>query len=290
MKKYKVIFFDWDGTAVTSRRAPVNEVIGPMKELLKQGIKLAVISGTTMENIAEGKLHHHFTPQERSNLFFGLGRGAYQYAFDDEGEPYTFQNKIPDRDTLIQIHDVCYNIHRHLFGEYGINTDIVFSRPNYGKIDLMSENDRGEALFLQEGEKELLLDKLTRHGFSGGLKALTDLAESIGKANGLSVTATTDAKYLEVGISSKSDNVNTLLTYFYLNYGITAADCAFWGDEYIGFGDGIYGSDSFMITDMSKAGDFFDVSETPGSRPEGVIHTGGGVLRFLAFLNSQTEV
>ena len=61
MKKYKAIFFDWDGTAVLSRKAPVDEVVAPMKKLLAQGVKLAVISGTTLENIAEGKLHEYFT-------------------------------------------------------------------------------------------------------------------------------------------------------------------------------------------------------------------------------------
>ena len=39
------------------------------------------------------------------------------------------------------------------------------------------------------------------------------------------------------------------------------------GDEYIGFGEGIYGSDSFMITEKTKDGDFYDVSDTEGERP-----------------------
>ena len=49
MKKYKAIFFDWDGTAVLSRTAPVDEVVVPMKKLLAQGIRLVIVSGTTIE-------------------------------------------------------------------------------------------------------------------------------------------------------------------------------------------------------------------------------------------------
>ena len=288
-KKYKAIFFDWDGTAVLSRKAPVDDIIEPMKKLLSKGVKLAVISGTTMENIGGGKLPSYFTPEERRNLFFGLGRGAFNYAIDEKGEPYTFGDKLPDKNTLIKIHDVCYAVHKRLLQEYTLNTDIVFSRPNYCKIDLMVENNRGESLFLQEGEKERLLENLSLHGFRGGLKGLVDLAESMGRDMGMPVKATTDAKYLEVGISSKSDNVNVLSDHFRKEYGIIPEECSFWGDEYIGFGEGIFGSDSFMITDQTRAGDFFDVSETPGERPKEVAQVGGGVKRFEEFLIGQQD-
>ena len=76
-RKYKAIFFDWDGTAVMSRQAPVEEVVAAMKPLLQQGVKLVIVSGTTYDKIAKGKLHEHFTKEEASNLYLGLGRSAY---------------------------------------------------------------------------------------------------------------------------------------------------------------------------------------------------------------------
>ena len=48
MKKYKAVFFDWDGTAVTSRTAPAEAAVSAMRPLLEKGVKLAVISGTTL--------------------------------------------------------------------------------------------------------------------------------------------------------------------------------------------------------------------------------------------------
>ena len=36
MKKYKAIFFDWDGTAVVSRKASADQVAKPMKRLLAE--------------------------------------------------------------------------------------------------------------------------------------------------------------------------------------------------------------------------------------------------------------
>ena len=82
-KKYKAIFFDWDGTAVLSRKAPVDEAVAAMKPLLEQGTKLAIISGTTYENIAGGEIEKYFTKNQLNNLYLGLGRGAYNYSFID---------------------------------------------------------------------------------------------------------------------------------------------------------------------------------------------------------------
>ena len=37
MKHYKAIFFDWDGTAVLSRKAPVEDAVNAMRPLLDKG-------------------------------------------------------------------------------------------------------------------------------------------------------------------------------------------------------------------------------------------------------------
>jgi hypothetical protein len=68
--------------------------------------------------------------------------------------------------------------------------------------------------------------------------------------------------------------------------GVKPEDCAYWGDEYVGVDEDLFGSDSFMITEKSKAGDFFDVSDTDGKRPENVQRLGGGTQAFIAFLRS----
>ncbi|EOU1740324.1 HAD family hydrolase [Clostridium perfringens] len=289
-KGYRAIFFDWDGTAVTSRKAPVDEIVSRMKGLLNKGIKLAIISGTTIENIAGGRLQDYFTEKELENLFLGLGRGAYNYKFNKNKNLELFNNMIPEKSVLLDVHRACFDIHMKLLEDYDYKTDIVFSRPNYCKIDLMVDNNRGEQLFLQENEVDILKENLTRHGFNEGILELIKISEEIGEKYGLDLLVTTDAKYLEVGVSSKSDNVNTILNYFKDEFGILPEECSFWGDEYIGIDEGLYGSDSFMITDSSKSGDFFDVSNLKGKRPEEVIILSGGVERFLEFLSSQENL
>lgn len=286
MKKYKAIFFDWDGTAVMSRKAPVDEAVAAMKPLLEQGIKLAIISGTTIDNIAGGKIETYFTQKQLSNLYLGLGRGAYNYCFKD-GKPYVFHHEIPEKKELLKIHQICFEIHQELKETYDFDTDIVFSRPNYCKIDLMVYNNRGENLFMQENELDMLKSELKAHGMKDGLQGLIDLSVSIGERYGIKVLPTCDAKYLEVGISNKSSNVDVILDELCTATDIRAEECCYWGDEYVGIEAGIFGSDSFMYTDKTKEGDFFDVSDVPGARPDGVKITGGGVGRFLEFLREQ---
>lgn len=285
-KKYKAVFFDWDGTAVMSRKAPVDEAVAAMKPLLQRGVRLVIVSGTTIENIASGKIEKYFTQEEQKNLYLGLGRGAFNYAFCG-GIPYIFEDMLPDGECLETIHRVCFEIHMELKRRYGFDTDVVFSRPNYCKIDLMPNALRGDNLFMQENELEMLKKSLAEHGIAGGLQGLMDLAADTGDRYGLTVKPTCDAKYLEVGLSDKSDNVDTIFRKLQGETDLKAEECVFWGDEFVGIEEGIYGSDSFMITELTKGGEFYDVSEVPGVRPEGVIRLGGGVEQFLRFLREQ---
>ncbi|MDR0197772.1 MAG: HAD family hydrolase [Oscillospiraceae bacterium] len=290
MRKYEVIFFDWDGTAVLSRAQPANEVIGAMFPLLMKGVKLAVISGTSYMNIAGGKLAESFPPPLRANLYLGLGRGANNYNYDEKGDVVAMDGILPDKRTLSALHRTCFQLHEHMFEQYGYNTDIVFSRDNYCKIDLEPGIKRGDRLYFSGGELDLLNARLRKHGYFSGIKGLFDLAVFIGEQNELAVKPTTDAKFLEIGLGTKSDNVDVIMEHLEGERGVDAADCCFWGDEYLEMGKGIFGSDAFMITDKTFNCDFFDVSDAQGKRPRQVKKLGGGVNRFLSFLQEQSEL
>lgn len=281
----KAIFFDWDGTAVQSRKAPADEAVKAMKPLLEAGIRLVIVSGTTIENIAGGSLEQYFTEKELEFLYMGLGRGAYNYRFIN-GKPIIFRDCIPGRQQMADLHRACFDVHLELLNHYRFQTDIVFSRPNYCKIDLMVEHQRGDQLFLQENELTVLKDSLLSHGIEGGLKMLLKISEDACGRYGIHAVPTCDAKYLEVGISSKSDNADVFMELFAEEAGMEAVDCTFWGDEFVGIEPGIFGSDSFMITKKTKNGTFFDVSEVKGERPAGVRTVGGGVKHFLQYLKS----
>ena len=94
---------------------------------------------------------------------------------------------LPDKKLLGDIHRICFDIHMELLEKYGLNTDIVFSRPNYCKIDLMVENQRGDNLFMQENELDMLKDCLKKHGVEGGLQGLLDISVAAGERYGITV-------------------------------------------------------------------------------------------------------
>lgn len=289
IKKYRAVFFDWDGTAVLSRLASTDKIVLLIEKLLLQGIKLMVISGTTYNNIANGQLHELIKPSALEGLFLGLGRGAYNYGFQN-GQPVMLSEKLLTIKEKAILHRVCYKIHQHLLTKYGIETDIVFSRPNYCKIDLMVGLDRGENLFLQANEIEMVNKLLETKGYKDGLLGLMKLAEHFGDTEGIKLQATTDAKYLEVGPTTKSDNINYFMQAEVLCNGIAPSECCFFGDEFANLGEGICGSDAYMVTPFSKGGDFFDVSPQQRSLPEGVKYIGGGVESFENFLGEQISL
>lgn len=285
MKKYKAIFFDWDGTAVTSRKASAENVIRQMQPLLQSGIALCIISGTNYNNIAGGNLEHMLPAGCLNNLYLGLDRGARNYGFVN-GKPVLLQDNTPTHAEKLLIDRAAYAVHEELYDKYNFCTDIVFSRANYCKIDLQVELDRGDNLFLQDGEVEKVNALLDKHGFSGGLPKLLAMAQN----NSVTpLKATTDAKFLELGPTTKSDNADFFFNKFAIKRGITADECAFLGDEFAFLAPDIMGSDYFMRTELTKAGDFFDVSVGSRILPNGVISLGGGVPRFEAFLAEQAK-
>jgi hypothetical protein len=148
---------------------------------------------------------------------------------------------------------------------------------------------RGDNLFFQEGELEALQSHFETHGYTKGLHGLIVECLAQGRELGIELAITSDAKYVEIGTTTKSDNVNTLFDMLQRERNIHISDCCFWGDEYIGLTNELFGSDSFMITENTKEGDFFDVSSASGARPKGVQVLGGGIETFHQFLKQQAE-
>ncbi|GKX27567.1 hypothetical protein SH1V18_00470 [Vallitalea longa] len=289
MKKYRAIFFDWDGTAVVSRTASADKVIKPMIELLKQEIKLIIISGTTYENI-NGGLLHTLVPQEYlGNLYLGLGRGAYNYGFTG-GEPVLMNCILPNAEEKILIHKITFSVHQYLLQKHNLNTDIVFSRPNYCKLDIMVDKNRKDKLFLQIDEISQAETLLKKHGLKNGLTDIINICKEIAHKYSINIDVTTDAKYVEIGISTKSDNVNYFMDKVIAANSITKEECCFFGDEFTYLTDDIRGSDAYMITNQTIDCDFFDVSSKPLKLPTNVNHIGGGTDKFIDFLSRQCKL
>ncbi|KXK26537.1 MAG: hypothetical protein TR69_WS6001000542 [candidate division WS6 bacterium OLB20] len=288
-KYYKAVLFDWDGTAVADRYADSTEVADALIPLLEQGVFLAVISGTSYENIGPS-LVEKIPPALRSNLYFGLARGAYTFTFDSTGERVTLAELVPDKDELVQLHTGVFNFHLWLLEKYGYETDIVFTRPNYCKIDMLPGLHRGDRMFISSGEMQMLNDSLHEHGVHETVPELFERLRNEIRTAGMDSTVriSTDAKYFEAGLGSKTDNTRIIWERL-AQAGVKSHEVAVFGDEFSQLAEGITGSDGFIMIPELSGADFYDVSEAPQLLPEGVTHLGGGPESFIRFLHGQNH-
>ena len=222
--------------------------------------------------------------------FSAWGRAATTTALMPVVTGLTWLTRGVTPDTVLRIHDAAYRIHRTLWQEYDYHTDIIFDRPNYCKIDLMNQNSRSQSLFLSGNEVEMVQTDLTAHGLQGGISDLLELAAGVGKQVGLSLKVTCDAKYLEVGVLNKSDNVDAPPTQRDTASGYSARRVCLLGGRVTWNWQRLNGSDSFMHTILSSPGDFFDVGTVPGIRPQWVRYLGGSIHTFLSFLREQAAL
>ena len=82
---FRLIAFDWDGTAVTSRADRPTELADAMEQLLMAGVALVVITGTNANNVS-GQIAPLLSVEARSRLYLMVNRGSEVYAYDASGE------------------------------------------------------------------------------------------------------------------------------------------------------------------------------------------------------------
>ena len=91
---------------------------------------------------------------------------------------------------------------------------------------------------MQEDELGSLKSLSYRAWYYRGTSGAYESGKEIGKKYGVEVLPTCDAKYLEVGTTSKSDNVDSIFTLISKESGILPEECTYWGDEYVGIEKG----------------------------------------------------
>ena len=82
--RYRLIAFDWDGTAVTDRKEHPAELARAMQRLLDAGSLLVVITGTNADNVG-GQIAPLLTPAALSRLYMMVNRGSEVYAHEADG-------------------------------------------------------------------------------------------------------------------------------------------------------------------------------------------------------------
>lgn len=275
------VVLDWDGTAVTDRRAPATAVRRRLERLCATGVHVAVVSGTHVENV-DGQLRAR--PSGPGHLLLATNRGSELYEVRDDG-PWLLSRRTatPAEDAALDV--AAHQVARELVAR-GLG-GVVVRRLNRRKIDLLPEPAWADPPKARIAE---LVAEVTRRlhaaGFTDGLPDVVALALAAARDAGLAdPRVTSDAKHVEIGLTDKSDAMRALLARWW-SVGIGPGLLLVAGDEFGPLG-GARGSDSMMLVPEAARAVVVSVGVEPAGVPDGVLLLGGGPARFLQVLDDQ---
>lgn len=285
---FRIVTFDWDGTAVAGREedtAPLRAAVAP---LLRSGVVLYVVTGTSFANL-ERQFAAAIQGPDKRNLFISTNRGSEVYGFDARSALVLLWSRIatPEENRLLT--EIAERVQRDL-GRGGLETRLIADRMNRRKVDLIplpewsAPPKSSLGYLLREVE-----DRLRSHGVQGGLGDAVRTAERVSRDAGLpGARITTDIKHLEIGLTDKTDAIEWVVREIARPRGISTREILIAGDEFGPVG-GFDGSDSLMMSASTRGAVFISVGPEPTGVPSGVIHLGGGPPEFRRLLEYQAS-
>jgi trehalose/maltose hydrolase-like predicted phosphorylase len=282
---FRAIIFDWDGTAVVDRKEDATALAGLLEELLRLGVWAAVVTGTNFGNI-DRQLCGHIAPARRRRLLICANRGSEVYGFDRRGissRRYLRVATSAEEQALTATADA---VRDQLIARTGLDIRVIYDRLNRRKIDLIPLPEWADPPKARIGELLAAVERRLRGaGLPGGLGEAVALAEHLAREHGLpDARCTTDVKHIEIGLTDKSDAMAWLTHELLKPQRIGWRDVLIGGDEF-GPIAGFPGSDDLLrVNDEAVV---VSVGPEPNGVPAGVIHLGGGPLRFRTLLAEQ---
>lgn len=283
-----MLVFDWDGTAVPDRKTDVPELNAALEDLLLLGAWLCPVTGTNVDNLERQSLSS-LSPRALQHLFVCTNRGSEVFAYDEEGtrrEAY-LRRATEDEDRALTA--AAEELQR-LMAARGLETSIVYDRLNRRKVDLMPLPEWRDP---PKARIDELIEATAARVRAAGFAQIGDvmrLAGEVARASGLpEPRITSDGKYVEIGLTDKSDSIDWLMANVARPRGITPDRVAIFGDE---FGDvgGFAGSDERMVTTAAAGAAVVSVGREPHGVPPGVLLVPGGPARFVEIIRWQTAI
>jgi kojibiose phosphorylase len=288
---FRLIAFDWDGTAVPSRTADATRVVRLMDAVLALGARLAIVTGTHFGNV-KNQLGSGIAPQNARRLYVSTNRGSEIYGFDRRGEPVALWRRTATPEEDDKLTAVAEEVRDRLVRLTGLSIEVVKNRLNRRKIDLIPEPQWADPPKSAIGELLAATEaRLRGAGLRHGLREAFEMTECVARELGLAdARVTSDVKHIEVGLTDKSDAMAYLFRELARPLAIASGDVLLVGDEFGPIG-GFEGSDHKMLGVAEATGVMIaSVGPEPGGAPERVVHLGGGPERFCELLEQQLAV
>ena len=280
-RRFEAAVFDWDGTAVTDRKADAGELRELFGALIEAGFDLAVVTGTHIGNV-DGQLG--LRPQGPGRIIVGCNRGSEVYELTSVGA-VLLERRVAsaEEDSML---DRAAELARERLGERGLAVSIISDRLNRRKIDLIPLPEWADP---PKAELPKLLAAVEARLDAAGIEGLPEAVELVrncGLEVGLSdPRVTSDAKYAEIGLTDKTHSARYAISWL-ARRGIRPEQVLIGGDEFGPLGN-VPGSDSLMLVPEAAGAACFSVGPEPEGTPEGVLDLGGGPELFAGILADQ---
>ena len=290
-RAFRLIVFDWDGTAVVSRSADASAVTGALDRVLAAGSRAVIVTGTSFANVAR-QLGSGIAAAHARRLHVATNRGSEVFGFDRRGEPVLLWRRVATVEEEQKLDHIAGEVKARIERLTGIAIEVVRDRLNRRKIDLIPEPTWRDPP--KSALTELLAAteaRLRGAGIRHGLREAFELTRKIAADCGLAdARVTSDVKHIELGLTDKADAMAYVMREIARPLRIAVEDVLIVGDEFGSIG-GYQGSDSLMLTVPEAVGaTVVSVGPEPGGAPPGVLHVGGGPERFTAILEHQLEI
>lgn len=285
-RQFKLIAFDWDGTAVANRQASAHQFIDAVAPLLQKNIKICIVTGTNFQNI-DRQFLSQFDSDYKNNLFVLTNRGSEVFTFEGTA-PILLDSVVATEEQNKQLDIIAEQTKKQLEEFQFNNTNIIYNRLNRRKIDLYPEWEDPP-----KSEIDKLLEKVTEKlnasKFPGNLRDIFKLIkENASKAGLINAKVTSDVKHMEVGLTDKRDALVWIIENVAGPNNIQNSEILVGGDEFGEIG-GFSGSDYKMYLEDEPGITYFSVGIEPNGVPADIINLGGGPDCFCRVITNQSQ-
>ncbi len=284
-REFRMIVFDWDGTAVANRMEDASALARLAEPLLADGCWLVVVTGTSFDHIAR-QFCDLVSPDCRARLVVCANRGSEVFGFDEHGEAVVRYRReaTPAEDQALTA--IAEAVRDELVRATRLDVGIVYNRLNRRKIDLIPLPEWADPPKAEIGAlRQAVETRLAEAGWHGGIAGVVELAERQAARAGIEVRITSDVKHVEVGLTDKADSIAWIKRELMALAGIGEDKVLVAGDEFGPIG-GFPGSDNRLRVGL-EAAPTVSVGAEPAGAPAGVVHLGGGPHAFRAVLARQ---
>ena len=289
-RPFKIIAFDWDGTAVVDRQEDATPVRERLDRVLERGVYVVVITGTNFPNV-DRQLSSRIVGPHKQRLFVCANRGSEVYGFDADSRPVLIWKRVatPRENRLLT--GIAEAVRQTVERRTGLPIRVIRNRLNRRKIDVIPVPEWANPAKSEIGALLTAVERrLAGGGLSAGLHEVFDLTVQVAREKGLpDVRVTTDVKHVEVGLTDKGDSIDWMMRHVAAAHGIAARDVLIGGDEF-GPIAGFEGSDARMMVPVAHGAVFVSVGPEPNGVPSGVLHLGGGPTCFRSLLDEQVAL